>query len=298
MSDIFVLEDFGLSLNPEAELELTDGLAKGEDPGFVRQYEGRSASSASFSDSALVSYTAISPNKSTRTAKIDRITIHHMAGNLTVEQCGAVFANASRKASSNYGIGTDGRVGLYVPESYRAWTSSSSANDNRAVTIEVANSVAAEPWPVSDAAYESLIRLCVDICQRNSIPELVYTGTTAGNLTMHCWFAATSCPGTYLKARFAAIAEEVNRRLKGGSIYAVPEKQEEKTEMTYETWCKYMDRYMSEAVKSEPSPWAKAACEKAIQKGIMKGDGSGAYNFQRPLTREAYLVMQDREGLL
>ena len=287
MSDIFVLEDFGLSLNPEAELELTDGLAKGEDPDFVRRYEERSASSASSSDSSLVSYTAISPNKSMRTAKIDRITIHHMAGNLTVEQCGAVFANASRKASSNYGIGTDGRVGLYVPESYRAWTSSSSANDNRAVTIEVANSVAAEPWPVSDAAYESLIRLCVDICQRNNIPELVYTGNTSGNLTMHCWFAATSCPGTYLKARFPAIAEEVNKRLRGQT-----------EDEGYKQFCEYMERYMSEAVKSDPSPWAKASCDKAIQKGVMKGDGSGAYNFQRPLTREAYLVMQDREGLL
>lgn len=281
----FTVEDFGELENTGAILELTDGLAMGEDPEFVER--SVSSSSASTSNSGLVSYTAISPNKSTRTAKIDRITIHHMAGNLTVEQCGAVFANASRKASSNYGIGTDGRVGLYVPESYRAWTSSSSVNDNRAVTIEVANSVAAEPWPVSDAAYESLIRLCVDICQRNDIPELVYTGNTSGNLTMHCWFAATSCPGTYLKARFPAIAEEVNKKLRGQA-----------EDEGYKRFREYMERYMSEAVISKPSDWANEACERAVKKGVIKGDGSGAYNWQKPMTREAFVEILRRIGLI
>lgn len=256
------------------------------------------------SNSSLVNYTRISPNSSARTAKIDRITIHHMAGNLSVESCGAVFAGSSRQASSNYGIGSDGRVGLYVEESRRAWTSSSSANDNRAVTIEVANSVAADPWPVSDAAYEKLLQLCTDICMRNGIKKLTYTGDTSGNLTMHCWFAATNCPGPYLKARFGKIAEEVNKRLAAGTIYAVPAQtavqttKKEDTDVTYEKFLEYMEKYLNEAVKSDPSTWAKASCEKAIAKGVMKGDGQGAYNFQKPLTREAYLVMQDRAGLL
>ncbi len=69
-------------------------------------------------------------------------------------------------------------------------------------------------------------------------------------------------------------------------------------EMSYEKFCEYMNRYMAEAVKSAPSGWAKEACEKAVAKGVMKGDGTGAYNYQKPLTREAYLVMQDRAGLL
>ena len=92
------------------------------------------------SNSSLVSYTKLSPNCSKpRNHKIDTITIHHMAGNLSVETCGNVFATTSRKASSNYGIGSDGRVGLYVEEVNRAWTSGNRANDNRAITIEVAN---------------------------------------------------------------------------------------------------------------------------------------------------------------
>lgn len=168
------------------------------------------------SNSSLVNYTKISPNRtSPRNHKIDRITIHHMAGNLTVEQCGNVFAPSSRQASANYGIGNDGRVGMYVEEKDRSWCSSNSSNDHRAVTIEVANSATGEPWPVSDKALNKLVDLCVDICKRNGIPKLVYTGDTSGNLTMHRWFAPTGCPGTYLASKFPWIAEQVNKRLNG-----------------------------------------------------------------------------------
>jgi len=171
--------------------------------------------------SPLVSYIKLSPNNSgRRTHAIDTITIHHMAGNLSVEGCGAVFAPRSRQASSNYGIGSDGRIGLYVDEDNRAWTTSSSANDNRAITIEVANSVCAEPWPVSKEAYNSLINLLVDICQRRGIKKLLWQGDKSligqvdkQNMTAHRWFAATSCPGDYLYSRFGQIAEEVNNKL-------------------------------------------------------------------------------------
>jgi len=165
------------------------------------------------SNSKLVNYTKISPNSSARTAKIDRITIHHMAGNLSIEACAAVFQNTSRQASSNYGVGTDGRVGLYVDESRRAWTSSNRDNDNRAVTIEVANDGGAPDWHVSDKALEATIALCVDICQRNGIRKLNFTGDKSGNLTMHKWFSNTECPGRYLGGKFPYIADEVNRRL-------------------------------------------------------------------------------------
>ena len=165
------------------------------------------------SNSSLVDYTRISPNSSIRTAKIDTITIHHMAGNFSVESCGDGFANPNRKASSNYGIGTDGRVGLYVDESRRSWCSSNYQNDNRAITIEVANDSREPEWHVSDTALAKLIELCVDICKRNNIEYLNYTGDTTGNLTMHCWFQPTLCPGTYLKGKFTYIANEVNKRL-------------------------------------------------------------------------------------
>lgn len=166
------------------------------------------------SNSPLVTYTALSPNYNPRTEKITKITPHHMAGVLTVEQCGSVFSSSARQASSNYGIGNDGRVALYVPEDKRSWASSSRSNDQQAVTIEVSNSSTGGDWPVSDKAWNSLVDLCVDICQRNSIPELVYTGDSSGTLTEHRMFTATACPGEYLHSRMQQLADEVNSRLR------------------------------------------------------------------------------------
>lgn len=167
------------------------------------------------SNSNLIDHTHLSPNcTKPRNHKIDKITIHHMAGNMTVERCGELFGNASRQASSNYGIGSDGRVGLYVDEANRAWTSGNAENDNRAITIEVANDGGSPDWHVNDKALAKLIDLCVDICNRNGIEKLNFTGDKTGNLTMHKWFQATSCPGPYLESKFPYIAEEVNKRLK------------------------------------------------------------------------------------
>lgn len=179
------------------------------------------------SNSPLVVYTKLSPNCTKMTGKVNKkITIHHMAGNLSVETCGNVFAPTSAKASSNYGIDSNGRVGLYVNECDRAWTTSSSANDSQAVTIEVANNSGSPNWTVSDKAYATLINLCEDICRRNNIASLNYTGDKSGNLTMHKWFAATNCPGPYLEARFKDIADEVNKRL-GQAPHATPAARDE-----------------------------------------------------------------------
>ena len=166
------------------------------------------------SNSPLVDFTLISPNSTNpRNKKISKITIHHMAGNATVEQCGKVFQPKSRQASANYGVGTDGRVGMYVEEKNRSWASSSPANDHMAVTIEVAND-GGPGWHVSDKALEKTIELCTDICKRNGIKELKFTGDKNGNLTMHRYFAATACPGEYLASKFPYIADEVNKRIK------------------------------------------------------------------------------------
>ena len=184
------------------------------------------------SNSSLVDCIILSPNKtSPRNKKISKITIHHMAGNLSVERCGNIFLNPTRKASSNYGIGSDGRIGMYVEEKDRAWTSGSRENDNQAVTIEVANDVVGGIWHVSDKAMESLILLCVDICKRNGIEKLIYTGDKTGNLTMHKWFQATACPGPYLESKFPYIADEVNKRL--GVVEDKPEEKPEEEKVLY-----------------------------------------------------------------
>lgn len=167
--------------------------------------------------SSLSSYTKISPNKSNRTKKVCKFTPHHMAGNLTVETCGNVFAPSSRQASSNYGIGSDGRIACYVPEEYRAWTSSNANNDQMAITVEVANDQIGGEWHVSDAAWNSLVNLAVDVCQRYGF-TLEWTGDSRGSLTNHWMFANTNCPGPYLKSRMAELANTVNSRLGKGPV--------------------------------------------------------------------------------
>ena len=173
--------------------------------------------------SSLAKVVVESPNRSSpRMSKIDTITIHCMAGNLSVESCGALFAKSSRKASSNYGIGSDGRIACYVGEEDRSWCSSNRANDNRAITIEVANDGGADTgWHVSDKAYKSLIRLLVDICKRNHISKLVWSNNkndrvnhkNGCNMTVHRDFANKSCPGDYLYSLHSKIAKEVNSSL-------------------------------------------------------------------------------------
>lgn len=180
---------------------------------------------AKYSNSKLVKYTKLSPNYNNRGGrKILKITPHHMAGNMSVEACGDLFASGKKEASSNYGIGTDGRIAMYVEEKNRAWTSGSPDNDYQAITIEVANDGGEPDWHVSDKALASLIDLCVDICKRNGIAKLNYTGDASGNLTMHKYFAATGCPGPYLASKFPYIANEVNKRLGVKDVTTSPSK--------------------------------------------------------------------------
>lgn len=167
------------------------------------------------SNSPLVNYVKLSPNYDSRGGKrITDITIHHMAGNLTVEQCGQVFQ--TRPASSNYGIDSSGRVGMYVQEQYASWANGNFASNQRSITIELANDEIGGNWHVSDKAINKCIDLCVDICKRNGISKLVFNGSTSGNLTAHKMFMATACPGPYLYSKFPFIASEVTKRL-GGS---------------------------------------------------------------------------------
>lgn len=167
--------------------------------------------------SSLATVYIKSPNTyGKRTGKITKLTIHHMAvvnGSLT--GVGNSFAQKSRTASSTYGIDSNGKIACYLDEEYAPITSSNKANDMVAVTIEVANSKGAPNWEISDAAFESLIKLCVDVCKRNGIKEINFTGNKNGNLTYHSMFTATTCPGNYLKGKMNEIAQRINAEIKG-----------------------------------------------------------------------------------
>ena len=171
------------------------------------------------SNSPLVSYTKISPHRdSPRNHKIDTITIHCVVGQCNVEPLGELFQ--TKKCSSNYGIGKDGRIGMYVEEKDRSYCSSSAENDNRAITIECASDTK-EPFAVNDKVYAALINLLVDVCKRNGIPKLLWRADKSligqvdkQNMTVHRWFhSGKSCPGTYLYERMGKIADDVNKQL-------------------------------------------------------------------------------------
>ena len=173
------------------------------------------------SNSPLVEYTRISPNQSgKRNHAIDTITIHCVVGQCYIESLGALFANPSMQASSNYGIGFDGKVGMFVEEKDRSWCTSSAENDNRAITIECASDTY-DPFAVNDVVYAKLLDLVTDICKRNGIKKLIWSWNEADrvhhlngcNMTVHRDYAWKSCPGEYLYQRHQAIADEVNRRL-------------------------------------------------------------------------------------
>ena len=177
-----------------------------------------------YTNSPLVDFTQISPCKTVGRNCIDTITIHCVVGQCAVETLGNIFASPSKRASSNYGIGYDGKVGMYVEEKDRSWCSSSTANDNRAITIEVASDTA-EPYAVRQAAYDKLILLVADICKRNGIKKLVWSTDkytrmnhlNGCNMTVHRDYDTKSCPGTWLYSRMGQIAVAVNAKLSPAS---------------------------------------------------------------------------------
>ena len=181
-----------------------------------------------YTNSKLVSYTKLSPNHSgQRTHSIDRITPHCVVGQLSCESICGCFTSPSRQASCNYGIGKDGRVSLCVEEKNRSWCSSSNANDQRAVTIECASDMS-EPYAMNNAVYNSLVKLCIDICKRNGKKKLLWLGSKDKSLnytpksdemvlTVHRWFANKSCPGNWLYSRLGELATKVTTELSGST---------------------------------------------------------------------------------
>jgi len=180
------------------------------------------------SNSSLVKYTKLSPNHSgARTHKIDRISPHCVVGQISIESLGNVFASKSRGASSNYGIGADGRIGMFVEEKNRSWCTSSNANDQRAVTIECASD-STHPYAFRGCVYDALVDLCVDICKRNGKKKLLWISNKTQALsyepksdemilTVHRWFKNKACPGEWMMNHMEDLAKRVTKALSGGS---------------------------------------------------------------------------------
>lgn len=249
------------------------------------------------SNSNLVTYTKISPNKnSPRNNSIDRITIHCYVGQVTAEQgCNSsrfVKYDANNGASCNYVVGKDGTVGLCVEEKDRSWCSSNSANDNRAVTIEVASD-SFHPYKVTDLAYNKLIELVTDICRRNGKTKIIWFGDKDKTLnyepkenemvmTVHRWFAAKACPGDYLYNLHNDIANKVNQKLNGDD-----------EEVTLEQFKDLMNQYRNELRDNDASSYSEKAREWAKEKELIAGGSADEFNgmWEDFLTREQFMTV-------
>lgn len=139
--------------------------------------------------------------------KIKKITIHHCAGVMSIEQIGAFFKNGSRQVSAHYGIGNDGKIVQCVDEKNTAWTDGNWESNCTSVTIETSNSKTGGQWPVSDKALNSLIKLVADIGYRNNLGTLV----KGKNVTWHSMYVSTTCPGNYLRSKMSYIVSEANK---------------------------------------------------------------------------------------
>ena len=247
---------------------------------------------AVYTNSPLATCAVYSPNHSgQRTHAIDRITPHCVVGQLDAKSIGAIFEPVSRQASSNYGIGKGGEIGLYVEEKNRSWCSSSNANDQRAVTIECASDTT-DPYAMNSFVYTSLVNLCADICKRNGKKKLLWIpdkdralayepAADEMLLTVHRWFAAKSCPGDWLFNRLGDLAERVTRILNPTAAAYVPTAPSASSGIPGDG--------------NAPHEWAQNEVEWAIRAGVLRGSGNGTgYRLNEPITREEAIVMLAR----
>lgn len=232
-----------------------------------------------YTNSPLVDYTQISPHRGNRNGHvIDTITIHCAAAQAAVETLGRLFQ--TKQASANYGIGADGRVGMYVEEKDRSWCTSNNANDARAVTIEVACDNR-HPYAVKDAVYKKLITLVADICKRNGIAKLVWSTDKYDrmnhkggcNMTVHRDYENKACPGQWLYERHGQIAAEVNKRL---------------------TEDEEMERWKT--IEDVPEGFYRDTVRQLMQDGIIKGKGNGVIDLTEDMLRVMIFCQRIMEG--
>lgn len=216
--------------------------------------------------------------------KICKITPHIMASKWTGTRCAEFFAEGTRQASANYCIGKDGDIVCSVKEEDRAWTSTNGNNDRQSITIECANDVLGGEWHISDATWNSLVNLCVDICKRYNF-KLVYDETPNGSLTRHNMFASTNCPGPYLQNRLKELAEIVNERLEEEKM--LEELSEKYGKENVKNALSYIiENYIN---ADTPSEWAKDELKEAVELKITDGTKP-----RLPASREQTAIMITR----
>ena len=151
-----------------------------------------------------------------RAGKIDKVVIHHNAGNLTVEDCYRVWQ--TREASAHYQVETSGRIGQLVNDWDTAWHAGS-ANPT-SIGIEHAND-GGDDWTVSPACLESGAHLVAAICRYYGLGRPAWKV----NVFPHSYFNATACPGALQGSQldaYMARAQQWYDAMGGGTAPSAP----------------------------------------------------------------------------
>lgn len=256
-----------------------------------------------FTNSNLVNVTRLTNKMNNGRNGILYITPHVIVGQWSANKIVDYFATTNRKCSCNYGIGFDGALGLCVEERNTSWCSSSSWNDSRAITIEIASETY-KPYVITDAAFNKLVDLVIDICKRYDKTKLLWLKTKEATLghvvkdnelliTCHRWFASKDCPGDYLISKYNELCERVNKVIN----------REDEIDMTKAEFIESLTPDEAAAIINKarqyyrglsPSEYAKDALEWSKNNGIMVGDGTGNQMGRDFITREQTITMLKR----
>ena len=129
--------------------------------------------------------------------KIDKVIIHHNAGNLTIRGCYDVWQN--RQASAHYQVQSNGKIGQLVWDRDTAWHAGNWNANTTSIGIEHAD-VSSSPWRVSDACLDNGTHLVAAICRYYKLGRPAWGKNVFG----HKNFSATECPASLAGSQHAA----------------------------------------------------------------------------------------------
>ena len=129
--------------------------------------------------------------------RIDKVIIHHNAGNLSIKGCWDVWQ--TRQASAHYQVESSGRIGQLVWDRDTAWHAGNWAANTTSIGIEHADA-SANPWAVSDACLDNGAHLVAATCKYYGLGRPVWGKNVFG----HKHFSSTECPASLAGSQHAA----------------------------------------------------------------------------------------------
>ena len=229
------------------------------------------------------------------------------------------FKNPASQVSAHYSISKQGEITQYVKEEDTAWAVGRVTNPSwefykqgvnpNLTTISIEN----EGYPqdgFTDAQVETNIWLAAEICKRWDIDVSNETVESHQRLCGHYQLDPISrhqCPGD--KFPWQRVIDGVKAKLYGNEEWTMEEKQllkdvaatlagaikelhvaqDEINELK-----KVIAYYENQTI----APWAKEAMDKAVAKGLIKGDEMKNLNPNKPLTRQEFVTILDRIRVL